>query len=80
MSRQRMPIASKVLLSHSGRCLSPRLFGGFSGTAADVPKDLQLSEEVYLDFISDDEANALLQVSTRCSTLTSGSFRQLILI
>ena len=57
-----MPHNTKVLLGHSGRCLSPRLLMGFSGAHVDGVKDLQLDEDVILDFIRSDEAASLLQV------------------
>ena len=57
-----MPHNTKVLLAHSGRCLSPRLLIGFSGAHVDGLKDLQLNEDVVLDFIRSDEAESLLQV------------------
>ena len=57
-----MPHNTKVLLAHSGRCLSPRLLIGFSGAHVYGLKDLQLNEDVILDFIRTDEAESLLQV------------------
>ena len=57
-----MPPNNKVILCHNGRCLSPRLLISFNGIGNDLPKDSQLSEDVILDFVSDDEAESRLQV------------------
>ena len=57
-----MPVNSKVILGHSGSCLSQRLLSGLGGTVSDGQKDLQLDEDVVLDFITDDGAENLLQV------------------
>ncbi len=57
-----MPLNNKVILCHNGGCLSPRLLVGFNGSTSDLPKDVQLSEDVILDYISDNEAESCLQV------------------
>ena len=62
-----MAVNNKVILCHNGGCLSPRLLVGFNSSANDLPKDVQLSEDVVLDFVSDDEAESRLQVSMLCS-------------
>ena len=63
-----MPHNNKVILCHNGGCLSPRLLVGFNGIGTDLPKDVQLSEDVILDFISDDEAESRLQVRMLCNS------------
>ncbi len=63
-----MPVNSKVILGHSGSCLSQRLLSGFSGTVSDGQKDSHLDEDVMLDFVTDDGAEILLQVAMISST------------
>lgn len=57
-----MPVNKKVILCHNGGCLSPRLLVGFNSSANDLPKGVQLSEDVILDYVSDGEAESRLQV------------------
>ena len=73
-----MPFSSKVILCHNGRCLSPRLLVGFSGTGGDLPKDVQLSEDVILDFFTNDEAESRLEVRMPCKILTGNSFLDIL--
>ena len=73
-----MPFNSKVILCHNGRCLSPRLLVGFSSSGADLPKDVQLSEDVVLDFITNDEAESRLEVCMPCNILTGNGFLDIL--
>ena len=73
-----MPLNNKVILCHNGRCLSPRLLVGFSGTGGDHPKDVQLSEDVVLDFITNDEAESRLEVCLLYKILTGDGFLDIL--